>query len=256
MFPFGFRNLSELLQIATGRYERHRWRIQISFNPSGFELFDLPIKKWKAAKELRTPDEINLIVAHITAVDGGFGVSKKRVAFWEKQLLNIGDEYRDLISQIPDREDATAQRLALWERFRGTLSYHQIGAQNGDSLANRELEHRTYHGNTGNRGAGWALDVGPKEKLTPWLIQTGQASLTHLVRRLSDAHPITVAPHRCFSASRREDTGGDVWRRVVLPVVQQFDHLRVDYDLAENGGRPIPRSWDPSATHDDKGRKL
>ncbi len=155
-----------------------------------------------------------------------------------------------------------ARRLGLWERYRGTVPYHQVAARNGDNLANRELEHRTWHANSGNFGVGFAVDCGANEKLDEWIIETGRQALRVLYARVLAASSkarregVRAVPHRCFSASRRKDTHIEVHREIILPVVQELDGLELDYHMREGKGRPIPNTWDPGAFYNERGDKL
>ncbi len=128
-----------------------------------------------------------------------------------------------IVSQLPAIEagtvELTARRLALWERFR-SVPYQGIACRNGDALSNHPLSRHMWHGDGGNVGIGWAIDCAPDEVLDEWMVETGRASLRITIDRLQreTSRPVVrVAPHRAFSASRRNDTGPMVWSRVVEP---------------------------------------
>lgn len=71
---------------------------------------------------------------------------------------------------------------------------------------------------------------------------------------------VIVVPHRAWSADRRVDTDKRVWGSVVKPTVAKLNAERVPvvigYNTKAGGGLPIPRSWDPEALYDDKGRPV
>jgi hypothetical protein len=302
MFPFAVRSLYENLLKALAVHEEQERQRQ--FAEQGWELFPMPIKKWKAYKEPRVLDELDFIVTHVTAVRGGFGVSKRAVSKWLKILRGDGPNvvnptghpvidlqlteagvwapsFSVKAAGLTSTEDAKfshyffeeeehaerllqelARRLALWERYRSGVPYHQIGAANGDNLANRELEHVTWHGSLGNFGVGWALDVAHDQELEPWHIETGRAALETLYYRIlvasarARAKGVKLAPHRAFSPSRRVDTDFRTHREIVLPCVRKLDGLEVDYTMRKGKGRPVPITWDKNALYDARGRRI
>lgn len=73
---FPLRSLVEASLIKLGTHERQQ--PQTAFADSGFELFDLPIKKAKAYANPRDVTEVDLVVVYVTAVRGGFGVHVRR----------------------------------------------------------------------------------------------------------------------------------------------------------------------------------
>lgn len=288
MNPFSIRSIVEQLDVTLGRAERQE--PQTTFREDGFELFALPVVAWKMYKQPRDLDNLDFIVSHVTAVKGGFGVSGSKVKAWDKRLRE-GTVHDALMIQlaragavgvdttIPEAGDnvtllkpryiisdeqraAVSRRLALWERYRAGVPYHQIGAANGDNLANRELRHVTWHGSLGNFGVGWSLDVGASEVLKDWHIETGRAALRTLCKRILEVSSkarrdgIRVAPHRAFSPARFGDTGANVHREIIIPTAKEVDALSIDYTMVKGKGRPIPRSWDPDALFDDKGRRI
>ncbi len=257
------RSLFEALQIALQLRERQLR--QEHFREEGFDIGALPIGKLKASKIIRLAP-LSLAIYHVTDVTGGFGVSKRRLKYWRDALVNHPERIPDAIrEQLPDVDiEKNAHRLTLWERYRNT-PYHTIGATNGDALRNRRLKQRSYHAGLGNDGAGWALDVGHKEELDDWLIETGRASFRiHLMRIRDGDDPevtlpdrrIMVAPHRTVSSQRFADTSRNVHLNVIKPVVQQLDFATLDYDFSRGHGRPIPDTWDPDAHYNRKGQRL
>jgi hypothetical protein len=258
MIPFFSRSTLTAWAVAVGLEERQQR--QADFAADGFELFSLPVVKPRMYREPRDLSTLHRIVTHVTAVRGGFGVRKSRVRHWTDHIVNGRAVSTPLWGDLGYPPDPV--RLALWERYRAAVPYHQIGAANGDNVANRELEHHTWHATKGNDGVGWALDVGATEDLDNWHVETGRASLRTLCARVLKASAkaqregILVAPHRAFSPHRRGDTGANVHREVVIPVARGLDCLEIDYTVKRGRGRPIPRSWDPVATHDERGRKV
>ena len=275
------RNPFELFKIAIALAERQARQAQ--FRQDGFSLYSMPIKNWKAYKTPRDLSTLQYIITHVTAVNGGFGVSRQARRRWERQLGDdtllastgyplIDHQLTEAGIWIPRPEgfeplgDETAltiaRRLGLWERYRGSVPYHQIAAANGDVLLNRELEHRTWHANSGNFGVGFAVDCGPDEQLDGWMIETGRQALRVLYARVIAASEkarrdgVRIAPHRCFSGSRRRDTNVTVHREIVLPVVRETAGLDVDYHIRKDKGLPIPDDWDPSALYDHRGNKI
>ncbi len=172
-----------------------------------------------------------LVTVHVTDVTGGFGVAARH-------------------------KHRFAEALA--DRYTG-VAYHAIASRRIGTVRNHSIWRRTSHGNGGNRGAGWAVDCGHAEPLSPELAATAYRSLVLLVLDVHEAtgETVVVVPHRVFSAGRRADPGPIVWG-VVRQVVDALGPslCRVDYTMREAGGLPVPRSWDPAAAHDDKGKRL
>lgn len=264
ILPWSFRSALEVSLRIVGVNELQRR--QVVFNGAdGFDLTEWmpPDEKWKAYRQrFHDLEKLDTIVVHITAVRGGYGVSRRRVAFWEQVLMGTKKPPSrfpvELLEVLPlGTLKDQASRLALWERYRNA-PYHQIGAGNGDSIANHSLRRYSWHAGKGNFGVGWALDAGPNQALDSWMVDTGQASLATLAHRIDPTYqrPIRVVPHRCFTSGRVRDTNPTVWREVVKPVVEQTPNLWIDYEMRRGTGRPVPRSWDPDAVFDDRGRKI
>ncbi len=278
--PIGFRSFLNQTLLSFGVHEVQA-RQEAFARIGGFDLTSWEPKKAKAYADPR-PQPPDVIVVHVTDVAGGFGVSKRRVLFFEDLLFTATATDFDLktlarhvpeevIAQLPERDTRStslfvkdtrkaAQRLALWERLKDT-AYHQVGSANGDSLAIHDVMRWSWHGNGGNkRGCGWALDCSHKQVLDHWMVETGKVSLRGLIHRMPE-HPIVVVPHRVFSADRRVDTNArknmaGVWLNVVKPVVAEFDHVSIGYGEYSKKGRPVPIDWDEEALFDWKGRKL
>jgi hypothetical protein len=269
---FGLRALNEALFKALGIYQPQTK--QTVFADSGFEMFSssgehlFPITEAKAYTKPRNVEIVDLIVGHISAVSGGFGVSKARKKYWLKALQGSGGHISPLLlRQFPTPillvEDA-AERLALWERF-ANVPYHEIALQNGDAIANHPLSRHSWHADGGNTGVGLAIDCGPNEKLSSWLVETGRFAFKVLHARLSKettrAH-LRYAPHRAFSADRRRDTNPFVHSEIMKPAISEINRtprllaVEIDYSLHTGGGLPVPNSWDSDSPFDDKGRNL
>ena len=222
--------------------------------------------QWKGRP---TPVDLSLrthICMHITAVEFGTAARKRRQ--WRERITagQISEETLSRYDTGNGDVDATAERMALHERF-WPVAYHWVGLRNGDVLFNNAPERYTYHGNRSNR---FAIGVSAEAKLparetgrTPQhtpvddhFIETNRAMLRLAITTSRDAGaPLThVTAHRCFSTKRTGDPGEAVWREVVLPVCADLD-VTVDYDLV-NGGRAIPIDWDPAARADWNGRPL
>jgi hypothetical protein len=69
-----------------------------------------------------------------------------------------------------------------------------------------------------------------------------------------------VVGHRVWEDSRREDPSAITWKAVVIPVVDEREAngfpVVIGYRTKAGSGLPIPRSWDPDALYDDKGRMI
>lgn len=248
------RNFGEWILRAAALYEQ-----QIATVPEVrvFDTSSMPIDP-KNSYGLRDPASVRLVVTHVTDVTGGFGVSRKAVAAWT-QRLEAGKVPHELAIQLPEDDlEESARLLALWERY-SRKGYHWIASATFDAIRNHPVRLRTVHGNSGNRGVGWAIDVGHKQQLTERHVSSGRVSLRLC---LEDAHRdnggqgLVVAPHRCFSASRRLDTNRAVHELITVPVVDALPFASFDYELCEGGGRPIANDWDPRARYDLRGRKV
>lgn len=211
---------------------------------------------------LRDPQHVALLVAHVTDVDGGFGVASAAVKRW-RGLLERGKVPIELLVQLPDATDlgGSSYTLALLERY-SRIAYHWIGSRRVGVVHNHPLSLRTSHGDGGNVGGGWALDVGHNETLSAAARDAGLSSLDAAIEHIIEhgAGRVIVCPHRCFSAARRGDTDRVVWQTIVRPTVDRWAasgaNVVIGYNTAHGGGRPIPRSWDDRALYDDRGRWL
>jgi hypothetical protein len=266
------RQLAEALLLLLRRTEVQAK--QIAFASGGFDIGELPIPagKLKAYSMLREVDELDLIVAHVTDVRGGFGVSRAAVARWRKEIARGLRVMPVLAAQLEEAGalgdlELLAKRLATFERYRGT-PYQEIAAQTGDAIANRRISQVTHHGNGtakvgGNAGVGFAVDAAANEILSPWMIDTGQRAFEILIGRVLRASAkarrdgIRVAPHRAFAADRAGDPGPFVWEHVILPVVARSEGVvRIDYEAQWGSGKPVPDTWDEHAIYDSRGRRL
>ena len=259
------RNLWEqtqrLAQLAEARiHEAH-------YAAEAFDIDALPILKPKAYPGERDVTDIDLIVGHVTDVRNGFGVQKWGPTGWRHWLreLEAGRVPTELLDQLtePMAPEQLARRLALWSRYRNT-PYHQLGAGNGDVVDNRRLNSRTWASSAGNDGVAWALDCHHRQPLTDDLAATGLLSLCRLVRRLRDAgntRELRYAPHACFDPDRFNDTHREAHLRVVKPAIRLIAAndpygIRIDYEEARGGGRPITTRDDPDAHFDVRGRRV
>lgn len=197
---------------------------QKSFHPDDFDLDALPLPSpnHKASATPRDPSDLDMITVHVTAVKGGFGVSRRARQRWEKRMddgilwvpLSLMPIARQLEAagvlrghpfgdgagegkgaafsparqgyafQMLDDPQRIARRLALWERYR-SVPYHEIATRAGDVLYNRRLAQRSWHGNGGNVGAGLALDMHPSESPGDDFALTGQHALNMLADRMA-----------------------------------------------------------------------
>lgn len=260
---FAFRNVLNVLAIAARVNEQQRR--QETFAARAFDIGSIPWTKRKGSRRKRHVGHIDRIVIHVTGVHGGFGVSKRLRKRWER-TVEIGRVDTDLVAQLVEAranrfgDGKLAQRLALWERYRNT-PYHEIAAANGDVLRNRRLAQRSYHAGKGNDGAGLAIDCAHDEELDDWLIETGRAAFSDLVRRLrrhgDPNRELLVGPHRATSGQRRLDPNVGVWREIVLPMVESLQpNIVIDYEWKLSTGRQVPDVWDPDALYDSRGRRL
>jgi hypothetical protein len=204
------------------------------------------------------------VCVHQTAVR--FGTTERKRAIWRRRIEEGELDEADLAARGLDRGlDACAARLALHERF-WRAAYHWVGLLNGDVVHNNPITRYTYHGNGSNRrylgiaaeGELPARESGRRhdhDGLGERFIETNRAVLASAVddARRQGASIEWVTAHRCWSPRRRGDPGELYWKEVVLPMLDVLE-LRVDYELAHDGGRPIPTDWDPAATHDWSGR--
>lgn len=242
---FALRTMLEMAKRATLQTE------PAASNPSTMLVdttwIPIPDGQEKAARLARDPSQVDTIVAHVTGVRGGFGVVSRRVTHWQAEAALRGLDPRD---------------LARFERIRGT-PYHGLGLRTLHALRNRDLAQRSYHGGpAGNHGVGFALDMHPDEEMSEEFAQTGRFALIDLAWRLQDAGakpPFRIIAHRQVEPPNRRgnDPGARPWRHVFLPAATEHpDLLWLDLDHAANGGLPIPRSWDPASSYDDRGRRL
>lgn len=188
-----------------------------------------------------------LVTAHVTDVRGGFGIDRRRVAHWERAGVPP-----ELAAQGVD----DPRLVALLERYH-RCAYHWLASRafGGLVVRNHRPGLRTSSSNGGNRGLGFALDAATGEALPPELEAAGRLGLLGCI---ADAGPgdVDVVAHRVFAAGRREDPGAAAWAAVVRPVTDASPRARIDYELREASGRPIPRTWDSNAFYDSRGRRV
>lgn len=273
MSPFITRSIIENLREWLGGLSRQA--DQYRFANRGFDLTPFPIVKPKTYGLIRDIDNCNMVVDHISAVDGGFGTTERVRKKWRNMLLgrSLPEGIQTLLCEagllgtnglllVPSNVDALAERLALWERFHASVAYHRIALRNGDYLKNRDFLDKTWHAGLGNDGIGFAMDCGPNEILTARHVETGVYALTDTCTELyersarAQLHGVVLVPHRAFSRGRRRDTNPEVHRKVVMVVTAKLDFVSIGYDIKLGSGREIPNTWDPNSPYDKKGRHV
>lgn len=210
------------------------------------DLTFLPPNKDKI-KGVRDESKVNIVVAHVTAVEGGFGPGSDRMKKWQRLLDN--DEVRPaLLMQLesfPPGEHA--KLLSLWERY-SKLPYHWLTCQavKPHIIHNLFPSVYSYHAGIGNKhSVGWAIDCQHDEALSRDFIKAGRESLRRCieeVRNVCDGD-VYVQAHRNYSNMRDNDPGATVWSSIVVPVVNEISYAKIDYALAEGSGKTIPESW-------------
>lgn len=160
---------------------------------------------------------------------------------------------------------------ALLQRAMG-LEYHVVALGCRVVLLNHPHWMRMSHAGAGNGGVGLGIEGrfptrarDDLDRRTPIrdVVEVGREALRRAVSLAAgithdghlDVAGVEVQAHRQWAADRGRDPGEEIWREVVLPVVAELG-LRVDYERRGDGGLPIPREWDPAATHDLMGRRL
>ena len=226
----------------------------------GFDATSMPVELDHPAT-VRPESTVTVLTVHVTDVAGGFGVASSAVKRW-RGLLALAKVPGELLVQLPDPEDlgGSSYLLALLERY-SRCPYHRIASRRAGDVRNHPLSLRTSHGNGGNLGAGWAVDCGHAERLSPELVAIARVSLAQSIRDVVAAGGrCVVVPHRVWSGDRTADTSATVWREIVRPTVDLLAGAGVPvvigYRTVAGSGRPIPRSWDDRALYDDRGREL
>lgn len=54
----------------------------------------------------------------------------------------------------------------------------------------------------------------------------------------------TIIPHRCASNTRRPDCGEEIYKEIVIPMIEELKLQRVPKDFKLGNGFPIPEVWD------------
>lgn len=253
------RTAVELAKLVAGRVALAP-PSQPNYDVVDIGFIPIPKGSWKAHPTDNDPSKLPFIVVHCTGIATGFGARRSSIPVWQR-LLDDPTYQPPELRYLRNRTDL-ARNLAVWERLRET-PYHRIGCQSGHVIRNRPLRQRSYHGGpVGNDGAGFAMDCSPTTTFTSDFARTCKAALWDLAREMIAAGcstPIRVFPHRCVEAPNRRgnDPGAEPWRTVVMPAVDEHrDVLEIDYEMRANRGLPIPRTWDPNALYDAKGRRL
>ena len=205
------------------------------------------------------------VCCHITAVTFGTSAARRRV--WRERIVSgaLAEETLRSYGYTQEDPEACATRMALHERF-WPVAYHWVGLLNGDILFNNAPSRYTYHGNRSNS---FALGVAAEAVLPgrearrgnehttvdESFVETNRETLRLAVSTAREqGAPIThVTAHRCFSMTREGDPGEAYWKQVVLPVSAEVG-LTVDHG-AVDGGRSIPRDWDPASPFDWSGNR-
>lgn len=227
---------------------------------SRLDLTSLPFN-FRHPARLRTPDEYQatlVITVHVTDVEGGFGVAPYQIAS-AKRMIDRGKIPLHLLA-LSDSDIALALRLA-------NEPYHYLASRRLGACRLHSPGLRTSHGNAGNIGPGWAIDCGRREALTPQHRDIGVLSLLMCIddsvqtwRDVLPVERVVIVPHRAWAADRAPDPGAIVWQEIVRPVAHtprpDGIPIVIGYDTRASDGRPIPRSWDPDALYDDRGRRL
>jgi hypothetical protein len=203
---------------------------QQSREPQSWDSTSLPYKLKLPSRPYREDELEPFVTVHVSDVIDGFGVSKARDKFWDKNG--------------PILPGATSFESALLERYRG-VAYHWIGSRRLGAVRNHPATLRTSHGNAGNKGMGWALDCGHREAIGPELAVAGHRSLSGCILEAHEAtgEVVAVVAHAVWSKKRLVDTDAGPWHAVVLPVVEALGPsvCRVDYDVCDRkaGGKPL-----------------
>jgi len=200
-----------------------------------------------SSRPFRAGELARVLTVHVTAVRGGFGVADYQARRWAGK-------------KSPVKGITDARRIALLERYSG-VAYHDIYSREAGDVAVHPSGLRTSHGNRGNIGLGWAADCHPDDSLDAAFVAGARASLERAIAVLhgtGSGEPVIVVPHRAWSSQRLSDPGADVWRRIIRPSVTacSSEIAVIGYNTRADSGRPVPRSWDPSALFDDRGRRL
>lgn len=229
MFDLALRQLATFLPKLLALHESQHDRSDVP--TPDVDTTWLPVKLALPSRLRERPDPI--LTVHVTDVTGGFGVAKSAIKRWEA-IIAAG-------KQAPG-DGAFAS--ALLERYSG-CAYHGIASRRVGAVRNHPATLRTSHGNGGNRGMGWAADMGHSEALTPALAGAGLRSLSATIveNHLATGEVVSVVPHAVWSGKRRVDTDGTVWRGIVLPTVEALGSsvCAIDWDICDRskGGRPL-----------------
>lgn len=248
MLPIAVRSAIESLMIAARLRERPAL---VGPSPMFVNLIDAFPLELALSSRLRDPATVRRVTTHVTDIRGGFGVDKRRVAHWRE----VGPPPLLAAQGVED-----PALVALLERYH-RCAYHGLASRafGGLIIRNHPAKLRTSHGNGGNVGLGWALDAHHAEVLEPRFVAIACESLRETIIHayLAGGEQVAVDAHRCHSAKRLVDIDGLHWRSIVLPTVRELGSTAaIDYEVRTGTGRPIPRTWDPAAHFDAKGRRV
>lgn len=193
---------------------------------------DVPrLKASKRSNRLRTPDEVDSLCMHQTGVE--FGTTRRQ------------------------RERWGSVDAALIARFHEGTPYHHVALARGFVLNNHSPALYTYHGNGANRRSmGVAIEGNfpqtlrrkPKHtELTKTRIEAGKEAMRMAHRRATGwgATIKFVTPHRAWSKNRSGDTGPELWKLIVAPMMEELGLTLLDHVDTKKGGRTVPDEWWP-----------
>lgn len=227
-----------------------------NLNAFGFRDLNAMTKRSRGTRRL---DDLTIGVVHQMATP--FGTRSSARARWRARASSCAPE----VLVDPALTDKWAETMAHRERF-WNVPYHYVITLGGDVLHNQPLAWRTWHGDAGNGGIGIgfegnfpAFERNRAAKHNTLDEDRAVACLVAAIRhaRSSGAPLVQLQAHRNYApqSSRGGDPGELIWRRVVLPAVEQTD-CTIDYNAKAGGGAPIPRGWDDRARYDNKGNRI
>jgi len=217
---------------------------------SGVKLYDFRSEPWSERNQkkfkrgangkpiIRDPAQVTGITIHQTAVKYGVKPFQIQAAGGNAEL-------------------ALARRSLL-------VACHVMAYCDGFITWPNELTHYVYHGNGLNAfelgieidgrhpgvigGKTW--NGGPATKVTDALVRAACAGIELLVIEGRKAGmPIEyIHAHRQSSATRRDDPGEELWKRVVTDFAVPVLGLQIEPTRTLKDGRPIPVEWDKAGS--------
>jgi hypothetical protein len=222
-----------------------------------FDLSMLPVDLDLPSRPYADGELSHVVTWHVTDVRGGFGVAAYQIAALKKAGIPGALDVQ--------RPAACSDESWLWIctlllRYH-RAAYHGLASRRVGVVRNHLRTLRTSHGNGGNRGIGLAVDCDDAETALPDALV--DAGIAMGVERGVEVHKATGETtvhvgHRAWADDRRNDPGAVVWRQIVKPVVESLGPAVavIGYNTRAGTGLPIPKSWDPSALYDDRGRRV